>query len=289
LKDEVLVFAYFKGHGDGLHLAWSNDGYLWKALNNDSIFLKPAIGKEKIFRDPCLIYGHDKTFHLVWTVGWNEKGIGYSTSTDLIHWTNQQYLPIMEHEEKARNCWAPEIFYHDVTGDYIIYWSTTIEGRFPETQAFGDDGYNHRIYFVTTKDFRSFSETRLFYDNGFNVIDANILKDNGHYILFMKDETLIPPKKNIRVAVGKDLFNFGDAGEPITENHFWAEGPTGIRIQDQLIVYLDKYKINEIGAIASKDLETWRDISHEVKFPLGAQHGFVFRAPADVVAKLLVV
>jgi hypothetical protein len=102
----------------------------------------------------------------------------------------------------------------------------------------------------------------------------------------MKDETLIPPRKNIRVAVGKDLFNFGDAGAPITSNHFWAEGPTGIRIQDQLIVYVDKYKINQIGAIATTDMKIWKDISQEIKFPSGAQHGFVLKAPLDVVERL---
>lgn len=39
-------------------------------------------------RDPCIIAGPDGVFHLVWTISWNEKGIGYAHSKDLIHWTD---------------------------------------------------------------------------------------------------------------------------------------------------------------------------------------------------------
>src|SRR5688500_16652968 len=112
--DEVLIFSYFKGHGDGLHLAYSDDGLRWRALNNDSVILKPEAGIEKIMRDPCIIRGHDDIFHMVWTSGWTEKGIGYASSRDLLNWSPQQYLPVMQHEENARNCWAPEIFYDEV-------------------------------------------------------------------------------------------------------------------------------------------------------------------------------
>ncbi|HYC85134.1 MAG TPA: glycosyl hydrolase, partial [Chryseosolibacter sp.] len=77
MLDDILVFAYFKGHGDGLHLAVSEDGYRWSALNNDHVLLEPAVGIERIMRDPCLFPGRDGNFHLVWTIGWREKGIGY--------------------------------------------------------------------------------------------------------------------------------------------------------------------------------------------------------------------
>lgn len=52
--DEVYLFSYFKGNGDGLHLAYSYDGYNWKALKKDSIFLKPTAGNDKLMRDPCI-------------------------------------------------------------------------------------------------------------------------------------------------------------------------------------------------------------------------------------------
>ena len=58
----------------------------------------------------------------------------------------------------------------------MIYWSTTIPGRFPETEAFGDKGLNHRLYYTTTSDFTDFTDTKLLLDPGFNVIDAVIVK-----------------------------------------------------------------------------------------------------------------
>ncbi len=35
-KEPVYIFSYFKGNGeDGLHPAYSNDGYNWTALRHD--------------------------------------------------------------------------------------------------------------------------------------------------------------------------------------------------------------------------------------------------------------
>jgi hypothetical protein len=284
VADDLLLFAYFKGHGDGLHLAFSENGYKWYPMVNDQVVLRPQVGAERIMRDPCLIFGKDQTFHLVWTSGWNEQGIGYSSSKDLINWTPQEYLPLMAHEPKARNCWAPEIFYDDKHDHYLIYWASTINGHFPETQPYGDDGYNHRMYYLTTKDFKRFSETKLLYDPGFNVIDANIVRDGDRYLLFMKNETLIPCQKNIRLATGDSPTNFGQPGNALTPSHYWAEGPTGIKIGNEWLVYFDKYKINQIGAIRSTDLQSWEDVSHLLEFPAGGQHGFVLRAPAKITA-----
>lgn len=54
------MFCYFKNNGeDALHLAFSNDGYIWKALFNDSFVLKPTVSKDKLMRDPCIIRGKD--------------------------------------------------------------------------------------------------------------------------------------------------------------------------------------------------------------------------------------
>jgi hypothetical protein len=86
MSDSVYMFCYFKGNGDGLHLAYSNDGYSWKALFNDSIILRPTVSKDKLMRDPCMIRGRDGKFHMVWTVSWADKGIGYASSPDLIQW-----------------------------------------------------------------------------------------------------------------------------------------------------------------------------------------------------------
>jgi len=130
-ENKVYLFAYFKGNDEaGLRLAYSRDGYKWTALKHDSVFLKPEVAKDKLMRDPCIIRGGDNQFHMVWTVSWNDRGIGYASSPDLIHWSKQQFIPLMKDEPTARNCWAPEIFYDPKMKNYLIYWSTTIPGRF---------------------------------------------------------------------------------------------------------------------------------------------------------------
>jgi Arabinosidase BT_3657-like, N-terminal len=275
-SDSIYVFSYFKNNGqDGLHLAYSGDGYSWMALNNDSSFLKPAVAKDKLMRDPCIIRGADGLFHMVWTVSWNDKGIGYASSSDLIHWSEQQFIPVMKDEDSARNCWAPEITYDSKHKRYMIYWATTIAGRY-KMDTLVENGYNHRLYYVFTKDFKIFTQTKLLYDKGFNVIDATIVPYKGRYVMFLKDETRIPLQKNLRISISKEINrDYSDASAPITGN-YWAEGPTTFRKGDQWIVYFDKYRDHQYGAVASKDLKTWIDISDKISLPNGIRHGSIF-------------
>jgi hypothetical protein len=282
----AYLFSYFKGNGeDGLHLAASPDGLNWESLNNDRSFLQPKVGG-KLMRDPCIIQGPDDRFHMVWTTSWGDKGIGYASSEDLMHWSDQKYLPVMAHEEKALNCWAPEVFYDSDKEQYLIFWATTIEGKFAETLGKGDEKYNHRMYCVTTRDFEEFSETRLFYEPGFNVIDSTVARSGNRYVMFLKNETRHPPEKNIRVAYADAAEGpYGKPSQPISGAD-WAEGPTAIRMAEYWYVYFDKYTKHRYGAVRSKDLEHWEDISDTISFPDGTRHGTVLRVGWTVLNKL---
>jgi hypothetical protein len=287
-EKDLYLFSYFKNNGeDGLHLAFSEDGYKWTALNNDSSFLKPTAGVDKLMRDPCIIKGPDNLFHMVWTTGWNEKGIGYANSTDLIHWSDQQYFEVMKHEARARNCWAPEIFYDQKSRQYMIFWATTIEGMFPGTQSKKENSYNHRIYFVTTSDFKEFSETDILYDMDFNVIDATLIENQNKYVMFLKNETVEPvPQKNIRLATSSNLQGGYSVASPPITGDYWAEGPTVLKVDAGWIVYFDKYTEKKMGAVFSKDLNVWTDISLKIKFPPGARHGTVLTVSREILQNL---
>lgn len=293
-NNQVFIFSYFTGNGEyGLHLAYSHDGYQWKALNEGRSFLTPRVGNDKLMRDPCIIKGPEGKFHMVWTVSWGARGIGYAWSEDLIHWSEQKYIPVMEHEPKAKNCWAPELFYDQTTEQFLIVWATTIPGRFPETdnqsnQGPPNPGNNHRLYYTTTKDFEEFSKTKIFYNKGFNVIDGTIERTGSKYILFLKDETNKPftPQKNIRYALSDHAEGpYGEASEPITGD-YWAEGPTAIKIKGEWVVYFDKYRKGEMGAVGSENLKDWTDISSKVSFPEDTRHGTVFRVSHKVFDSL---
>jgi PelA/Pel-15E family pectate lyase len=284
---EVYLFAHFKNNGeDGLHLALSRDGLQWRTLNEDKPYLTPAVGSQKLMRDPCIIHGPDGIFHMVWTTGWRGQDIGIAHSRDLINWSEQKAIPVMAHETTAMNCWAPEIFYDAEKKQYLIFWSTTIPGRFPESDTPGNNGLNHRIYYVTTKDFVTYSKAALLYNDGFNVIDATIVKHAGKYVMILKDETASPVRKNLRIATSDQLAGpYSRASEPFTAD--WVEGPTALQIKGEWIVYYDMYRDHRYGAMKSADLKTWQDISPQLRFPEGARHGTIFSVSEKMLPRLL--
>lgn len=289
LAGEYFLFTSFRGNGeDGLHLAISTNGYYWQALKNDASFLKPGVGA-RIMRDPCLAAGPDGSFHLVWTCGWTTetgKLIGYAHSSDLVHWSEQKAIPVMENEPGTRNIWAPEIFYEAGQKRWLVFWSSTIPGKFPDTDNTGDDGYNHRVYCATTADFQSVSPSQLLLDPGFNVIDATLFQAGTKYYLFFKDERKQPLKKNLRYAVAAQPEGpYGHPSEPFTGD--WVEGPSAIKIGNEYLVYFDHYAQPQYyGAVRSQDLRKWEDCSREMSFPKGHRHGTVLRV-SEKIAKSL--
>lgn len=284
---EVYLFSYFKGNGDGLHLAYSKDGLKWDALGNDSIYIKPVIGKDKLMRDPSIVQDDQRIFHMVWTSGWWDQGIGYASSSDLKNWTEQMNIPVMEKFEGTKNTWAPELFYDKKTKTFYIFWASTIPGAFPDLPTSeSEKGLNHRQYYVTTKDFKTFSETKLFFEPGFSVIDGAILEKDNKYYLFVKNENSNPPEKNIRVTSGNKPYDFPvQVSEPIT-GKYWAEGPAPLQVGEYVYVYFDKYRDKKYGAVRSKDMIHWEDVSDQVSFPQGIRHGTAFSVPESVFEQL---
>lgn len=273
----VYMFAYFKGNGDGLHLAYSYDGLKWEALKNDSVFIQPQVGKGKLMRDPSIFQDESGVFQMVWTSGWWDNGIGYASSKDLVHWSDQKYIPVMEKFVGVKNTWAPEIFYYKKKKIFYIFWASTVPGAFPEIKTSEKEkGQNHKLYYVTTKDFNTFSETKLFFAPDFSVIDGTVFEKNNHYFLFIKNENSNPAEKNIRMVSNNKPYHFPlKVSEPIT-GKYWAEGPTALQVGEYVYVYFDKYKDKKFGAIRSKDMKNWEDISDSVSFPMGMRHGTAF-------------
>jgi hypothetical protein len=293
--DTAYLFTYFTHNGqDGLHLAWSEDGYQWEALNGGRSFLAPKIGsKEKLMRDPCVLRGPDGTYHMVWTSGWWERGIGYASTKDFITWSEQKEIPVMAHEPTARNSWAPEIAWDEVKREFVIFWATTIPGRFPQTAGASEDDLNHRMYCTTSKDFVTFTPTKLFYDPGFNCIDATFLQADGKRWLIIKDETKFPaPAKNLRIGPVAGVHGaFGPLSEPFTPPGLWVEGPTALKVGDDYLVYFDAYTTKHYRVMRSRDLQTWEDVTEHASFPFEGtpdrmRHGTVIEVPRALIETL---
>ena len=288
--DNHFLFSYFTDNGqDGLHLAYSSDGLVWKELNGGKSMLKPTAGVDKLMRDPFILQGPDGLFHMVWTCSWKERQIGYASSKDLINWSEQKTIPVMAHEPAAKNCWAPEMVYDKKNKNYLIFWATTIPGRHSDVASSErEKGLNHRIYCTTTTDFVQFAPTTLFFDPSFSVIDATIMQKGKSAYMFLKNENPNPPEKNIRISTAQQVSGpySLEVSAPIT-GKYWAEGPSTLEVGKHVYVYFDKYTEHKYGAIRSKNMKDWEDISEKVIFPKGVRHGSAFKVSEELFKNLI--
>lgn len=267
------LFAGFKGNGeDGVYFALSQDGYRWELINQGQPMVLPT-EKGELMRDPFLQRGPDGTFRMVWTWSWNQPTVaGYSSSMDLVHWTIHEKLPVMANEPSALNVWAPALYYDKSARHWLMFWSSTIPGRFPGEER-GDSHYNHRIFSTTTKDFRTFTPAKVFFDPGYNVIDATALQVGKKNYLLFKDERKEPVKKFIQLAESSHLGGpWSNIQPPFTDP--WTEGPAAIIVGDTYLVYYDHYaQPQHYGAVQSNDLKHWQDVTEKIQFPAGLRHG----------------
>lgn len=279
--DEVFLFTSFRENGEhGLQFLSSEDGLKWTEL--PGVFLKPQAGAGKLMRDPSLARGPDGVYHLVWTTAWRgDLGFGYARSSDLVNWSEQRFIPAMQHEPETVNVWAPELFYDEDQSRFIICWAATIPGRFPDYGEPHDN--NQRMYCTTTRDFESYTPTALFFDPGFSVIDATIVKDGSRYVLVLKENSRKCMK--LRVAVGQTpLGSWSNVSKPFTGPY--AEGPSVAKLGDHWYVYYDAYHEGRYGAAKTRDFKQFVDASAEIAFPPGHKHGTVLRAPRGLIENL---
>ncbi len=284
LTQKAYLFTFFRDNGeDGLHLAYSQDGYKWEALQNDRSFLQPQIGG-KLVRDPCIRRGPDGVFHMVWTTGWMEQGFGYASSRDLLNWSGQVFVPIAKDLPGATNVWAPELFYDQKNSQWLIIWATTIKGMFPDSEN-DDGGHNHRQYYTVTRDFKEFSKAKLLYDPGFSCIDGTLIEQDGKYHFIFKDERV--GKKCLKMATASSAEGpFSPATETFTRD--WVEGPSAIKMGGEWFVFFDHYMAPQFyGAVRSKDLVNWEDVSEKMSFPGIIRHGTVIEIDKETLAGLL--
>ena len=193
------LFAHFVGEGYGkteggekiatgeqmfFALADVGQGLHFKDMNGSTMSnLKPVLSSdvgERGVRDPFMLRSPEgDTFYLIATDlsvytrgGWNaNNGSGKFTITgshsitiweshDLVNWTDARLIEVAR--EDAGMAWAPEMIYHEESGQYVIFFSSTIidedsSGRFISERDC--------IYYTTTRDFVHFGETKKFLKN----------------------------------------------------------------------------------------------------------------------------
>lgn len=283
-EGEYYVSSSFHEPADeGLRFIYSRDGLHWDSI--PGTWLAPELG-DSIMRDPSIWRGEDGTYHLVWTIAWKgDTGIGYSSSTDLIHWTPQRRIPVMDSIRHTYSVWAPELFYDDTKGEYMIVFTAQVDDK-TSTGRRNEHGDYHRMYYVTTRDFVAFSEPRLLYDAGYSCIDGVIVKrGEGDYVLVAKDNR--KANSNLRVAFSRRPE--GPYTLPLSRpfTGIFAEGPSVTKVGDTYYIYYDLYRRHIYGASTTKDFIHFTDVTSNAAFPAGHKHGTVFKALASTVEALI--
>lgn len=281
---EYHVSSSFHEPADaGLRYIYSKDGIHWDSI--PGTWLAPELG-DKIMRDPSIWRGPDGTYHLVWTIAWkHDTGIGYACSKDLIHWSEQKRIPVMDKVKSTYSVWAPELFYDDVKQQYLIVYTAQVNDG-TCTGRRNENGDYHRMYYVTTRDFNTFSEPRLFYDAGYSCIDGIIVKrGTNDYVLVAKDNR--KANSNLRVAFAKQAE--GPYSIPLSQpfTSIFAEGPSVSKVGDTYYIYYDLYRRFTYGASMTKDFIHFTEATGLVEFPKDHKHGTTFKAPASIVEALL--
>ncbi|WP_339300401.1 immunoglobulin-like domain-containing protein [Paenibacillus sp. FSL R5-0623] len=200
---DAYFFAYFTGEyegGEEISFATAEDPLFWKALNNGKSILQSDMG-EKGLRDPFVIRSPegDKFYMLATDLKMGEStnfdqaqitGSHYMMiweSEDLVHWSEQRMIEVAP--KTGGNTWAPEAIYDPVTGEYIVFWASSMKN----TETYGD--YNGRpagqynvMYYATTRDFYNFSEPKVMIDESLPTIDTTFIEHNDMLYRFTKSE-----------------------------------------------------------------------------------------------------
>ncbi|KOX34433.1 1,4-beta-xylanase [Saccharothrix sp. NRRL B-16348] len=199
---EGYLFGYFTGEGSAtgeqVYLAASrgNDALKWDELNKGNPVLTSSLG-DKGVRDPFIIRSPEgDKFYLIATDlkihgngDWDlvqRKGsrhIEVWESTDLVNWGQQRHVQVSP--ETAGNTWAPEAYYDESIGAYVVFWASKLYAEDDPEHA--GNTYNKMLY-ATTRDFRTFSEPQVWVDPGYSVIDSTVIKHGDEYYRFTKDE-----------------------------------------------------------------------------------------------------
>jgi beta-xylosidase/uncharacterized protein YjdB len=196
------LFSYFTGegtsNGEQVYFALSrgDDPLKWREINGGQPVLTSTEG-EKGLRDPFIIRSPegDKFYQIATDLriygngNWDaaqrtgSKSIMVWESTDLVNWGEGRLVKVSP--DTAGNTWAPEAYYDDTIGAYVVFWASKI---YPESDPGHTTNTYNKMLYATTRDFRTFSEPKVWVDPGYSVIDSTVIKHGGTYYRYTKDE-----------------------------------------------------------------------------------------------------
>ena len=326
---EAYLFGHFVGEGDQwgttvdgkrvtngeqifFSLAEVGEGLRFKDMNGSRgtnySSLKPVLTSEvgeRGVRDPFIYRSPEgDTFYLIATDlsvytrgGWGNNA-GQATKTgsrsivlweshDLVNWTEERLIQVAR--EDAGMAWAPEMIYCEETGEYLIFFSSTILSDYSnEDRSLNTNAkiiHRDSVFFTTTRDFVHFGETREFIpkthyqddvtsrnesegsavddDNDYRkVIDGSVIKIDDYYYSASKDGGNDEEGGGIRIQRTQDLYdadwdfvmNLADTGF-VSPWNYNANGRSKNALTNQCLEGPEWFFLNEADRQPGNDME----------------------------------
>lgn len=196
------LFSYMTGEGSAngeqiyFGLSQGNDPVRWRQLNGGQPVLTSNVGTRGA-RDPYIIRSPqgDRFYQIATDLriygggSWDaaqrtgSKSIVVWESTDLVTWSAPRLVRVSP--DTAGNTWAPEAYYDESIGQYVVFWASKLYAASDPNHT--GSSYNRMMY-ATTRDFRTFSAAQVWVDKGYSTIDSTLIKHNGTYYRYTKDE-----------------------------------------------------------------------------------------------------
>ncbi|WP_345293452.1 family 43 glycosylhydrolase, partial [Isoptericola chiayiensis] len=301
---EGYLFSYFIGEGyaDGeqvyFGLSQGNDPLNYQNLNDNEPVLTSELGEEGL-RDPFIIRSPegDKFYQIATDLriydgnGWDaaqrqgSRSIMVWESTDLVSWTDQRLVEVSP--ETAGNTWAPEAYYDESIGAYVVFWASKLYAE--DDPGHTGDSYNRMMY-ATTRDFVTFTEPQVWIDPGYSVIDSTVTLHDGEYYRFTKDErnntSSTPCSKFITAEKSTELRSTDyeyitdciGAANSLSDGINQGEGPTIFKsnTEEKWYLFIDEFGGRGYVPFETTDLdaEEWA-MSTDYEMPSRPRHGTV--------------
>jgi len=302
------LMAHFTGEsatGEQIYLAHSKDGVHWTDLNNGGPVLLSTVGTRGV-RDPALV--RSPAGDRYWIVAtdlriasgtsWSDAANRGSTSlvvwesTDLVNWSAPRLINVAGGISGAGNAWAPEAIWNPATNDYVVYWATN-SARNGVTK--------HRIWYVRTSDFRTFTAPQLYIERGGSqgLIDTQIVEVAGsvggyRYYRASADGHITIEASNSVLGSWTTLGNLahmgisnGTGGGNVVEGPMWAQ----FNGRNEWALWLDQFATGRgYMPIVSTNLGSTQNFRTQSDYAMGGsrkRHGSILNLTAAEESRVL--
>lgn len=241
-KDKAgYLFVHMSSKGEFTSYSLSRTGKYWTdLLNGAEAFSTKDNTVTGGMRDAYVTRLEDGGFMLVGTdmtsrLGWTSNHImDLMLSPDLVHWTKNVKIDLESSDnlkalggitaDQMTAAWAPQVIYDPVTRHYVVYYSVGFPDR-------------HRIYYqLVDKDLNILTDPRLYFDPGYDIIDADIVYnavDNDYQMVYKCESAnglnrataphLVPADDD--ATTGTTVWTITD-GFHVSDNNQSIEAPT---------------------------------------------------------------